>query len=632
MTTSVISRLGNAPEEGIKAPCLTSSDVNLVLQGTGQTIGGVVTSTGDRVLVRSQTVDAENGIYLVGPDAWERATDMNAANDVMNGQLVADANTGVLYVIVVGLTWDPGSTPINFVSFATMPNRAVITDNSTIDLTDTLVALITGAADPDTEQHLEYDHSSIQSKSNATTAAVLNLNPLGGDVSIGVGNLVLAALATVDGRDVSVDGATLDAHVGDASIHFTQAAISITASQVSDFAAAVASTPPAAHTHVEADITDLQAYLLPGDSITALDASNHRLFYSDGSGNVVELAFGAAATVLTSNGASSAPSFQAAPGGGGTTVEPLQTGIGSSADFNTLVNPRWIEITIDDLEPQSSIVEVEINLGSGGIETVGYVSDTTEIDGVGFVELAEVDTSSGSANVSLGSSLPAGITEFTVHFENFSTDGNSNTRIVLGDAGGIEITGYESASSNILDNNDANTATSAVGANIDRNATGNLINGHVTFKRKNETTDQWTWAGVMADRQGSRTWTMGGFKEITTDLTDVELDPAGDNFDNGTVQMTYIQPIRRTTRNFTDGFIIDPNNSNAKLTGTLRLVLRDETNFHWIATGTFYDRDNGKEYRVNGTFDCTGEVDEIRVRSSNVTSFADGRVGVTWGT
>ena len=58
--------------------------------------------------------------------------------------------------------------------------------------------------------------------------------------------------------------------------------------------------PPAAHAITSASHT----------------AGNHKIFYSDGSGNIQELALGAASTVLTSNGSTSAPSFAAAAGGG----------------------------------------------------------------------------------------------------------------------------------------------------------------------------------------------------------------------------------------------------------------------------------------------------------------------------
>ena len=49
-------------------------------------------------------------------------------------------------------------------------------------------------------------------------------------------------------------------------------------------------------------------------------AGNHKVFYSDGSGQIQELALGNSGEVLTSNGASAAPSFAAASGGiGGST-------------------------------------------------------------------------------------------------------------------------------------------------------------------------------------------------------------------------------------------------------------------------------------------------------------------------
>ena len=273
MTTSVVSRLGKAPEEGIKAPVVTASTGPLTLNGTGQTIDGVLTSTGQRVLVKDQALAAENGIYIVGANDWFRATDMNADNDVTNGQLVLDANRQILYQLTVVSPWTPGSTPINFAAYASsMPPSIVLTLSDPIDLVDTTVALITGANDPDTEPHLEYDFNTIQSKADATTVADLWLNRLGGVTRTGgnfdvTGDIIVSG--NVDGRDVAADGTTQDTHIADGTIHFTQAAISITASQVSDFAAAVASTPPAAHTHVAADVTDFQTAVSANSDVIA---------------------------------------------------------------------------------------------------------------------------------------------------------------------------------------------------------------------------------------------------------------------------------------------------------------------------------------------------------------------------
>lgn len=212
MTTSAISRMGRSPEEGIKAPVKTSTTTNITLFGTGQTLNGVVTATKDRVLVKDQIVPGQNGIYTVGPDLWQRTTDMNAADDLANGQLVVDSNTSVVYSITFTGAWDPDATPVYFnVLVGAMPAAIVLTSNATIDLVDHDVALNVGALDPSISQHLEMDHSGIQSKSDDTTAAVLNLNRLGGDVVVG-GNILSpddASLLWISSGDTTSVGAAI---------------------------------------------------------------------------------------------------------------------------------------------------------------------------------------------------------------------------------------------------------------------------------------------------------------------------------------------------------------------------------------------------------------------------------------
>lgn len=71
---------------------------------------------------------------------------------------------------------------------------------------------------------------------------------------------------------------------------------------------------------------------ISGETVTDLDGTAHRLLYIDGSGNVAELGFGTSGHVLTSNGASSAPSFQAAGGGSSLTYTT------DGADFAQLLS------------------------------------------------------------------------------------------------------------------------------------------------------------------------------------------------------------------------------------------------------------------------------------------------------
>lgn len=48
-------------------------------------------------------------------------------------------------------------------------------------------------------------------------------------------------------------------------------------------------------------------------AVTSLTAGNHKMFYSNGSGAIIELSHGSASQVLTSNGTTSAPSWEEIP-------------------------------------------------------------------------------------------------------------------------------------------------------------------------------------------------------------------------------------------------------------------------------------------------------------------------------
>jgi len=116
MTTSQQSRLGDAPEEGIKAPVVTVSTGNQALFGIGQTIASVVIADQDRVALAAQTDPTENGIWVArGGKSWVRATDMNNGEDVADGQLITDSNTQAVYSITSSvIPWFPGTDIITF--------------------------------------------------------------------------------------------------------------------------------------------------------------------------------------------------------------------------------------------------------------------------------------------------------------------------------------------------------------------------------------------------------------------------------------------------------------------------------------------------------------------------------------
>jgi len=73
-------------------PVRVATTANITLSGT-QTIDGVAVVAGNRVLVKDQTTQTQNGIYVVAADSWTRATD---ADNTPSGELAGGDFTLVL--------------------------------------------------------------------------------------------------------------------------------------------------------------------------------------------------------------------------------------------------------------------------------------------------------------------------------------------------------------------------------------------------------------------------------------------------------------------------------------------------------------------------------------------------------
>lgn len=126
MASSFTSRLGTAPEEAVKAPVVVVSTANLTLSGE-QTVNSVAVVAGDRVCVAAQTDNTENAIYDVGTASWTRSKDFNNANDVINGVMVLDTNSGNLYRTVFTGVYTPDTTAVSFGVIIGPTGQAIIT-------------------------------------------------------------------------------------------------------------------------------------------------------------------------------------------------------------------------------------------------------------------------------------------------------------------------------------------------------------------------------------------------------------------------------------------------------------------------------------------------------------------------
>lgn len=85
--TSVDRIQGLSGSLAVKAPCRVATLANITLSGL-QTIDGISVVAGDRVLVKNQTLTADNGIYVASTSGWQRALDFNGPYDAVVGTIV----------------------------------------------------------------------------------------------------------------------------------------------------------------------------------------------------------------------------------------------------------------------------------------------------------------------------------------------------------------------------------------------------------------------------------------------------------------------------------------------------------------------------------------------------------------
>lgn len=103
-----------------KASCAAATVGNVTLSGT-QTIDGYALTAGQRVLVKDQSAQAENGIYVVAAGSWARASDANTWDKLVAAFTfiehgATNANNG--YICTIPVVGTLGTTPVTWAQFS----------------------------------------------------------------------------------------------------------------------------------------------------------------------------------------------------------------------------------------------------------------------------------------------------------------------------------------------------------------------------------------------------------------------------------------------------------------------------------------------------------------------------------
>jgi hypothetical protein len=137
-------------------------------------------------------------------------------------------------------------------------------------------------------------------------------------------------------------------------------------------------------------------------------------------------------------------------------------------------------------------------------------------------------------------SIPSWVKRITVMFAGVSTSGTSAPQIQLGDAGGIEATGYANiAGSTFTTNNTTRANSNTTGFYLATNqVAASTLSGSVILTLLN--TNVWTCSGNISDVGNLQANYTSGAKTLSDTLTQVRITANGtDTFDAGTINILY---------------------------------------------------------------------------------------------
>ena len=141
-------------------------------------------------------------------------------------------------------------------------------------------------------------------------------------------------------------------------------------------------------------------------------------------------------------------------------------------------------------------------------------------------------------------SIPSWVKRVTVMFNGVSTSGTSLILIRLGDAGGIEASGYLGNTAQLSDASASANFSHATnnGIVIDGGANAAAVRqGAIFISLLNASTNTWASAGSIARSDISSCSTLGGVKPLSDTLTQIRITTVNgtDTFDAGSINILY---------------------------------------------------------------------------------------------
>ena len=118
----------------VKASVNAATTSNITLVGL-QTIDGYTTLSGDRILVKNQTLSQNNGIYLASASAWTRSADMDAWSETVGAFTFVESGTSQADTGWVSTTQNGGTLGVTAITFTQFSGAGTYTAGTGLTLT-----------------------------------------------------------------------------------------------------------------------------------------------------------------------------------------------------------------------------------------------------------------------------------------------------------------------------------------------------------------------------------------------------------------------------------------------------------------------------------------------------------------
>ena len=175
--------------------------------------------------------------------------------------------------------------------------------------------------------------------------------------------------------------------------------------------------------------------------------------------------------------------------------------------------------------------QAEVNAMTSTTTAVSPNANTIVIDTI------KASTSGSSVDFT---GIPAGVRRITITFAGVSLSGTDDILVQIGDAGGLENSGYIGSGTFSPNGSSPTALLYTTGFGILTASAANVLSGSITLTLIDEATFAWSCSGSLGRSNSAGSMTTAGSKSLTATLDRVSLIVTGANtFDAGSVNIVY---------------------------------------------------------------------------------------------